>query len=231
MASFPRATGMTRGYSRPQVDHFLARVAQALDGAPDTGTGEAPVTAAEIRRTGFDLLRGGYDVTAVDAHLDVLELRALALERRIGASPAPTGSDSSALAGSLEQLLDLVEAAPGRRFARVTRLRRGYAAREVDAFLERLSPAVIAAQHAAPAAPEQQMDADAVRRAVFHVRFGGYDEGAVDDALDLAVDVLLRRERIDAAPDTHPGAHTASARAAAADEETVVLDRRVHRVS
>ncbi|RJK98278.1 DivIVA domain-containing protein [Vallicoccus soli] len=240
MASFPRATGMTRGYARPQVDRFLARVQEALEGAP----GAAGVTAAEIRRAGFDLVRGGYDVTAVDAHLDVLELRALAAERRAAVPGARTAADDAG-AGVPEELLDVLDAAPGTRFARAGGLRRGYAPREVDAFLAELAATLDGAPVGEP------LDAESVRRAVFHVRFRGYDEAQVDDALDLAVDVLLRRDRLqDAPPAAHPGpaaAHDAEdertarvegaprevdlADAAPLSDDTVVIDRRIDRVS
>ncbi|WP_019814296.1 DivIVA domain-containing protein [Saccharomonospora saliphila] len=73
-AWFPQAPFGTRGYNRMQVDAFLSRVAATLEGR-DT------VTAADVHHVAFTLSpmgrRDGYDPTAVDAFLRIVE-RALA---------------------------------------------------------------------------------------------------------------------------------------------------------
>src|SRR5215213_11159292 len=66
---FPRARPWSRGYSVGQVDTFFTRA-----------LGQRP-SAEAVRRAGFELRLGGYDVEAVDAELDRLEDEASRAER------------------------------------------------------------------------------------------------------------------------------------------------------
>ena len=175
MRRFPTVTGLTRGYHRGQVDAFLALVEDGLGGR---GRSDA-VSTSDIRRVGFDLVHGGYQVAAVDACLDELEERTLKLECD---GPPRRNSRPS---GDILSLLRSVLAAP--RGARVTRcgpIRLGYLPGDVDAFLERLPRSL---------AEEGELTASDVRRKTFRARRGGYDEASVDDLLDQVVDALLRR--------------------------------------
>ena len=172
--ALPRETRFRKGYDPVQVDRFLARVRAALDGEP----GAPRLTGADVRRVGFPLVRGGYVVAAVDSHLDDVEERVV---RADGASPVGSAPARPAL------LAEVLSGARGRRFPRVRWWHGGYSRREVDAFLD----GVVAALTGGPRG--SGLDPAAVRQAVFHLRRGGYDETAVDDALDLIVDLLLRR--------------------------------------
>jgi DivIVA domain-containing protein len=168
---FPGAGKLAKGYHRRQVAEFLEQVELGL-----RGTGAA-INAADVRRVGFDLVRGGYDVEAVDSHLDVLEERVLAQEgagssRRAGAFPT---------AAALRRLL---AAEPGHRLPRCHRLKLGYAPGAVDRFLELLPDALEGAGG---------IGVDEVRRVKFRPRRGGYSEEHVDDLLDQVVDAMLRR--------------------------------------
>jgi len=175
MRRFPSVTGLARGYNRRQVDSFLAEIEFGLG-----GRGRAdPVSSADIRRVGFDLVHGGYAVAAVDACLDKLEERTLKVECD---GPARRGGRPS---GDILSLLRAVLAAP--RGARVTRcglIRVGYLPADVDTYLERLPRAL---------AEEGELTVSDVRRKTFRARRGGYDEAGVDDLLDQVVDALLRR--------------------------------------
>jgi DivIVA domain-containing protein len=75
---FPRAGRLRKGYHRHQVDAFLNQVEVALSGALP------PPTALEVRQAGFELVRGGYDTTAVDEALDALEVRVIVAQRLTG---------------------------------------------------------------------------------------------------------------------------------------------------
>ena len=173
---FPRVRRLARGYAVRQVDGYLERVERALAGGRiETGT-----SAAAIRRAAFDLVRGGYDPAAVDAALDELEERALAVEAEIGAGPA--GRQLASEVGALRARAD---ARRGARFPRTGWLRRGYQPEGVDALLDAIAAALDGTGGG--------LDADAVRRSVFRPRRGGYDEDSVDNYLDRVVDVLLRR--------------------------------------
>jgi DivIVA domain-containing protein len=184
---------MSKGYRREQVDGWLNRVETAMrlaDGVPT-------ISSAEVRRVGFDLVRRGYDVAAVDAHLDRLEELAVAAEADAEVSVGRL-ADSVAGVRDADRLVHDLQAPDGERFAHAPLLTRGYDPRDVDAFVEEvLLPGLTGA------APLP--DVDQVRSVVFRARRGGYDEGAVDDALDAVVDHLLRRDRVGAAAPAHAG--------------------------
>lgn len=172
---FPRVKGLVKGYDRRQVETFLTRVEQGLNGSGDL------VGAEEVRRVGFDLVRGGYDVATVDNALDGLEEQAMAAEAAVAAEGAPRrrGGEDPA-----QDLRRLVGAERGHRMPRCGRLQRGYDPAAVDAFLEQLPDALEG---------RSPLDAQDVRSVRFRPRRGGYSEGHVDDLLDRVVDVLLRR--------------------------------------
>ena len=186
---FPRAGWPRRGYRRKQVDGFVEAAERSL------GEGGArALTAADIRRVGFDLVRRGYDVAAVDGWLDLLEQRAL------NASYGSTPHDDTLVRDST-QLAEELTAEPRRHFRRVPLVSRGYHPRAVDAFLDRLVPVLAGEAHG--------IDANAVRQVVFRAKRGGYEEAAVDDALDAAVEVFLRRDRAARqVPQAHPQDHS-----------------------
>ena len=188
MRRFPTVTGLARGYDRKQVDTFLTFIEQKLaddrvdgDGVGGHGAG-GPVTTSNIRRVGFDLVRGGYQVAAVDARLDVLEERALGAERR--RPSRPPGRSQRAPADILDLLRSVLSAPRGARLPRCGPLRLGYLPGDVDSYLERLPRAL---------AGEGEVSASEVRRTTFRARRGGYDEASVDDLLDEVIDALLRR--------------------------------------
>ena len=72
---YPRVSRWRKGYHRRQVDAFVSNVEVSLSGM-------IPMpTATDIRRAGFELRHGGYDTSVVDAALDDLEGRVLAVQR------------------------------------------------------------------------------------------------------------------------------------------------------
>ncbi len=171
MSQFQTVGRFERGYEPYQVDAFLAKAEAAVMART--------MSAEVIRKVGFDLVRGGYDVEAVDAHLDRLELQAAEAERK-SASPGASGPPAQQLVG----LTEVLARPHGGRFPRTGRFRRGYDARAVDRFTDGLAATL--AGHSGPGLRS-------VRTAVFPASLGGYDEDAVDDYLDRVVDVLLRQ--------------------------------------
>ena len=179
---FGRVARFRRGYRPRQVDHFLDRVETAM-----TGQGiVAEVTAAEVRRVGFDLVRHGYDARDVDAALEHLELRVLAHEA------APVGRrgqvDPFREAAYLSQELGHPY---GHRFPRAKRLRRGYDVDDVDDFVD-LVLATLQGSY--------RLTHEEVRSAVFAARRHGYDEDAVDEVLDRVIEFLLQPGTEDVLP-------------------------------
>jgi DivIVA domain-containing protein len=172
---FPRVRRFRRGYHCKQVEAFLGMVEVSLNGQLP------PMAAADIRRAGFELVRHGYLTAAVDAHLDSLEERVLALQSTTG------GRRGRVDPGQDERVLrDELEAPYMRRFPRAGALRRGYDIDAVDDFIDK----VIAALDGAGVATVED-----ARAASFLPKRGGYDEDAVDDTLDRIVEVLLVKRR------------------------------------
>lgn len=187
---FPRVRRLRRGYHCAQVETFLARVEQALSGA------QPQVTAADVRRVGFELVRHGYALAAVDAHLDELEERLLAMQSPSGGGRRARNDPSS----DLLFLRDELVAPYMRRFPRARTWRRGYLLDDVDDFLDRVTETL-------SGAGEHPVTVDDVRRVAFRPKRGGYEERAVDETLDRVVEALLvlRRPTADADAPEHRG--------------------------
>ncbi|QOR72083.1 DivIVA domain-containing protein [Ruania alkalisoli] len=178
---FPSVKGWANGYDQDEVEEFFADARAAYEGAES-----AAMSAEDVRRVAFDLVRGGYEPAAVDAALDRLE----------GAFVQRARADFIAVHGQeawMEQVAErattlyprLVRPA-GERFAPPER-GRGYAAAAVDELMDRLVR-YFDAEHALSAAE--------LRHASFPRagRSRAYAEGPVDAFLDRAVDVLLAVE-------------------------------------
>jgi DivIVA domain-containing protein len=178
---FPRVGGLAKGYDRKQVDSFLVRADLALHGAVPT------VTAAEIRRVGFELVHRGYRVEAVDQVLDEMELQAVLLaaatSRRGRLDPV----------AEAEFLRAELSAPYMRRCPRVRFPRRGYDIDDVDEFLDLVEKALAAAV-ASVAADAGGLTVADVRTVAFRPKRGGYAEDAVDETLDRVVEMMLLME-------------------------------------
>jgi DivIVA domain-containing protein len=178
--SFPRTPRLRRGYHGRQVDSFLANVEASLQGHLP------PMAAADIRRAGFELVRHGYQTGPVDAHLDVLEERLLAMEGATGGRRGRTDPESD-----LQFLRDRLDKPYMRRFPRSRMLRRGYDLDEVDEFVDR----VLAGLNVSAGTRANDLTVDDVRNTGFKPRRGGYAEDAVDETLDRVVEMLLVQRR------------------------------------
>ena len=175
---FPRVRRLAKGYDRKQVDAFLIRADLALSGAYPT------LTAAEIRRAGFELVHRGYQIEPVDEVLDEMELQAVLL----AAATSKRGRlDPVAEAEFLRAEL----AAPYmRRFPRVRFPRRGYDIDDVDEFLDLVGKGLDAAI-ASVATDVGGLTVAEVRRVAFRPKRGGYAEEEVDETLDRVVEMML----------------------------------------
>lgn len=173
--TFPVVEGRRKGYEPSAVDAFLAKARTAFEGESDE------VTSADIRGVAFDMVRGGYVVTAVDAALARIEdafarrERASALSRR--GARAWVGA-SRALA---QEVLDRLSRPDRGRFARVSALRFGYRMDEVD---------LVAGRIARYLESGEGLTIEQVRTVAFRMQLGGYDETQVDAVLDAVVDVI-----------------------------------------
>jgi DivIVA domain-containing protein len=177
---FPRTSQWRRGYHCKQVEAFLASVELSLEGT------FPPMAAADIRRAGFELVRHGYTVITVDAHLDELEERVLVVEGATSGRRGRTDPESD-----VQFLRDQLDEPYMRRFPRSRMLRRGYDLDQVDELVDR----ILARFNGQNDGEAIELTAEDVRTAGFTPRRGGYSEGAVDEMLDRVVELLLVQRR------------------------------------
>jgi len=183
---FPRARRWRRGYHRRQVDAFLANVESSMQGTLP------PMAAGDIRRAGFELVRHGYLVAAVDTHLDELEERVLVVE---GATSGRRGRPDPEI--DVQFLRDQLDKPHMRRFPRSGMLRRGYDLDQVDELVDLVLARFGAAkdQDRVDDNGSAALTVEDVRAAGFRPRRGGYAESAVDETLDRVVELLLVQRR------------------------------------
>ncbi len=174
--SFPVAHGSTKGYDRRAVDAFLRHAREAFETA-----GEA-LTAADVRRAGFPLVRRGYAIEAVDAALTRIEDAFAARERELAITTLGVDAWVASTREAAQVVLNRLSRPRGRRFRRVGGLRYGYRVDEVDLVADRL---VRYLQTGEPVTVEQ------IRGVAFRMQRGGYRETQVDAVLDAVVEIIL----------------------------------------
>ncbi len=174
--TFPSAEGKKHGYDKGQVDEFIehARV-QYADVSLEL------VTANLIRNTEFDLVAGGYLISAVDTAMDRLEDAFSA--REIQRQKLFRGE--FAVQDRLERVTEIVRnriSRPKRKkFSSVGWLLRGYDRKQVDKLL------LLVENHLNNNSP---VPINSVRRAIFKAKRGGYVESQVDAFIDRVVEIL-----------------------------------------
>lgn len=173
---FPVSKGRNYGYERSQVDAFI-EMARAQYESPEGYL----LSSERIRETEFDLVRGGYNITKVDAALDRIEdaLANRELQRKISTK------GSAALSDQLSRISDIVrgraERPKRKRFARVSWPSRGYSVREVDRLCNLVLEHIV---------NREELTMSEVRRIVFTATRGGYAENQVDAFIDRVVQIL-----------------------------------------
>jgi DivIVA domain-containing protein len=170
---FPRATGLAKGYQTAQVDAFLTR---ALSGS---------VSSAEIRAVGFDLVRHGYQVRAVDEALDRLEDEAGRHERDADQSRLGSRGFYDLVTSHARTLRARLDRPHGDRFPRAAALTAAYDVQAVDELCDQLAEYFDGQLAMAP---------DQVRTISFKGRRGsrGYAEASVDRYLDQVVEIMTQ---------------------------------------
>jgi len=177
--TFPRSRRSKLGYRVQDVDEFLAQARRAYDAPPGTNAG---LDARAIRRTAFEMEKGGYSTVHVDAALERLE-DAFALREREHAVRAVGEKEwfgqARTTAAEIQGRLSRPE---GAKFERVGFLSMGYDVEEVDRFCARLQ------RFFKDGVP---IGVDEVRTAAFRSARRGYAEWQVDLLLDAVIDVML----------------------------------------
>jgi len=178
-AMFRTVRGLKRGYDCDEVDEFFAHARQMYEQAP----GET-LSGSDVRRVGFDLVRGGYVTAAVDAALDRLEQAFVARARAEYSQRYGQKQWTERLGEQARTLYGRLGRPDGDRFASPKGRGPGYEPADVDALCHRL---ISYFDQGTP------LTSTEVRTAMFRGRRGrhAYDEDSVDAFLDRAIDVLL----------------------------------------
>lgn len=178
--TFARVGWMSKGYDVDQVETFLARARMAYEDTARSGT----MTSRNVRTVGFDLVRAGYEVDAVDAALDRIEDAFARRERQRGEERSGPAGWQNQIRGQEQSLRSQLARPDGQRFARGSGMELTYDLEAVDDLCRRIEEAFASGRPLPP---------DAVRLAVFRSRRGsrGYREASVDAFLDRVVELLL----------------------------------------
>ena len=174
--SLPSTKGRKLGYDQAQVDAFIEMARSQYENP----SGHL-LTSERIRETEFDLVRGGYQVSAVDSALDRIE-DALA-EREIKRKIENRGPESVAdhELRVHEILTNRLNRPKRNRFEKVSWPARGYNKREVDKLCNLILEHFV---------NQEQLKMSEVRRIVFSAQRGGYAENQVDAFIDRVVQIL-----------------------------------------
>lgn len=164
------------GYAPDQVDLFVQQArAQFEDPTAES------VTANSIRNTEFDLVKGGYLISAVDTAMDRLEdtfaAREIQRQKLFRGDFAVTDRRTRIV----EIIAGRVSRPKRKRFPSAGWLLRGYSRKQVDA---------LCAQIEAHLTNQATLNINSVRRAIFKPKHGGYRESQVDAFLDRVVELL-----------------------------------------
>jgi len=177
--TFPRVRKSKAGYSVDEVEDFLEEARQAYSAdrlAPSV------VSAESIRRTAFDMEKGGYSVVHVDAALERLEDAFAAREKDRAITEIGDQAWFGKARSVAQEALDRLDRPWGHKFKRNSFFTVGYNPRDVDDFGTQLTAYF---QDGTP------MSVDDVRTVAFRTRRGGYNEVQVDLFLDAIVGVML----------------------------------------
>ncbi|WP_199423825.1 DivIVA domain-containing protein [Actinotalea solisilvae] len=178
-AMFRTAGRLRSGYDTDQVDEFFTHARRVYEGEI-----REPLAGADVRRAAFDLVRGGYATSSVDAALDRLERAFVARQRQEFVAAHGQQAWMEHLAAQARTLYGRLSRPDGERFAPPARGEQGYDPDDVDDLCHRL---VDYFDHG------QSLTSDEVRTATFGRAKGrsAYAEAPVDAFCDRAIEVLL----------------------------------------
>lgn len=175
--NFPLASAKLQGYDPKQVDALMARVTSQHENPDREILSSAVVAVAK-----FDLVKGGYQIPAVDEAIakvaDTFEVRELEREiKRQGRAKA-----STELAALLRLLKQVLETEPKQRFEKASQ---GYSPRLVNALIKKIE--IKRSTLVAPTTFE-------LRTVSLGRSSNGYDRGQVDEFLGAVVSAMHRQD-------------------------------------
>lgn len=179
VAAFPETSGRAKGYEKRAVDAFLRRAKAAFD-EPDAP--ETALTAADVRRVAFPLVKHGYVIAAVDAALGRIEDAFAVRERQAVMTRSGAREWVGRTKETAQVVLDRLSRPRGQRFDRVGVMRYGYRIDEVDLVADKIARYLETGD---------TVTVEQVRSVAFRMQRGGYRETQVDAVLDAVVEVML----------------------------------------
>ncbi|MGY4646039.1 DivIVA domain-containing protein [Cellulomonas sp. URHB0016] len=176
---FRTVSGLKQGYDPDEVDEFFSHARAVYEKGP-----AGALASKDVRGVAFDMVRGGYVTSAVDAALDRLEAAFVARARAEFVSQRGQEAWMAKLGEQARSLYGRLGRPDGDRFAPPEGRHAGYEPADVDELCHRL---VAYFDKGAP------LTAGEIRAATFRSRKGanGYGEPAVDAFFARAIEVLL----------------------------------------
>lgn len=176
---FRTVSRMRTGYATEDVDEFFDHARNVYEHGH-----QGDLSGGDVRAASFDLVRGGYATTAVDAALDRLEAAFVARARAQHVAAYGQQAWMDLLAEQARSLYGRLTRPEGERFAPAAAGHLSYDMDDVDDLCDRL---IAYFDHGAT------LTAQDVRATTFRRRHGakGYAEGPVDAFCARAIEVLL----------------------------------------
>lgn len=178
--TFVRTGSRSFGYNPEQVDSFILLAKEQFQ-HPD----HDQLDAKTIRAMRFDLVKGGYSISAVDSATEKLE--DVFAERELKKFRAELGQlVFQDLFDELSQMLSSrVNKPKGKRFGRRKWPNRGYNIRQVDSLCSQVAKHIDRVE---------TLSVKEVRLSAFKSQRGGYAEHQVDAFIDKVVELIQRQD-------------------------------------
>ncbi len=156
----------------------MARAREQVDSPHESPA----MTSAEVRASGFDLQRGGYDIGHIDGVLARLETALAQRERDVETAAIGEDAWTDLARERARVVLARIRRPNSQRFVRAGTIHYGYSIRDVDEFTDRI------ADFLTKGTPMTDQE---VRDVVFRRRRNGYAEWQVDVLLDRVIEIVL----------------------------------------
>ena len=176
MSAFKNVAKGKYGYEPAEVDAFILRARDQYNNFSAQILDWRDITAQK-----FTMVKGGYDVAAVDIAIDKLQDTFAERELSRKSNPFAPSLSGSLLTELRGLLLGRASRPKNRKFSRVGVLAKGYSRKEVDALLFVVQEFLEG---------EDDLTIEEVRSLSFKVKRGGYFESQVDAYIERLVEYL-----------------------------------------
>ena len=176
MSAFKNVAKGKYGYAPAEVDAFILRARDQYNNFSAQILDWRDITAQK-----FTLVKGGYEIAAVDSAIDKLQDTFAERELSRKSNPVAPSLSGQLLTELRGLLLGRASRPKNRKFTRVGVMAKGYSRKEVDALLFVVQEFLEG---------EDELTIDEVRSLTFKVKRGGYFESQVDAYIERLVEYL-----------------------------------------